>query len=62
MIDIGSAACVNDQSSAALATHPNSRAMGPLSADHAHGDPMHMCVANAGTTMAQRFVNDGFAV
>mmetsp|Transcript_17108 Transcript_17108/g.54948 ORF Transcript_17108/g.54948 Transcript_17108/m.54948 type:complete len:267 (-) Transcript_17108:219-1019(-) len=50
-----------DQSSAADVTKPYSRVSGPLTTDQAYGLPMQRCVANAGTTIAHRLVNDGLA-
>eukprot|EP00953_Heterococcus_sp_UTEX-ZZ885_P012358 7088-Heterococcus_DN1.PRE.1 len=57
----GSVASAIDQSAAAAPATPISLDSVPLSTDHAQGEPMHMCVTNAGTTIAQRLVNSGDA-
>lgn len=49
------------QSPAALDTIPISLVIVPEITDHAHGEPMHICVKKAGATMAHRFVKSGDA-
>ena len=53
-IDSGIVTSDSDQSAADEQTNPYSRLRCPDRADHAYGLPMHMCAANAGTTIFQR--------
>lgn len=46
---------------AALETSPSSRLTVPDTTDHAHREPMHILVKNAGSTIAQLLVKSGDA-
>ncbi len=53
-MDIGNDTSAMAQSAAAGTTPPSSSVRGAAMTLHAHGVPMHMCVANAGTIIFHR--------